>query len=66
MKLRAGSLKRRKKIDRHLVRLIKEKKENPPSIRSEVKMEMLQLTLEKYKASLGTTINNYMSIKWTI
>ena len=66
MKLRAGSLKRRKKIDRHLVRLIKEKKENPPSIRSEVKMEMLQLTLEKYKASLATTINNYMSIKWTI
>ena len=51
MKLRAGSLKKIKKIDKPLARFTKKKRERTQINKSEMKEEMLQLIPQKYKGS---------------
>lgn len=53
MKLYACSLKGKNKIDKHLARFIKQKREH--KIR-------LQLTPQKYERLLKNTLNNYILI----
>ena len=50
------------KIDKFLARLIKEKRRIKPT-KLEVKKKRLQQTMQKYKGSLETIVDNHMAIK---